>query len=137
MLASTFNVPDAVGFAITILLFVAAFGAAWVFFRSGAGTKQIQLDSTALTNAQTQMQTQELRIGDLERDLATERSLNAGLRGEVSVLREVVTAKDVIIEGFVDAAGPRGPEVRAKLELVSSNSEARARSRWPADRQAR
>jgi hypothetical protein len=134
--ASTLNVPDSVGFLLAAILFLATLGAAWVVVKGGAGTRQIALDSTALANAQTQMQTQELRINDLERDLAAERALNAGLRGEVNVLRDVVTAKDVIIEGFVDAAGPRGEEVRAKLQLVASTSQTRQRNGWNTDRKA-
>ena len=83
---------------IAVITFIAAIAAAIVLARSGILKTTVDVDATAFSRAQTLMQTQDHEIQHLKEQRIEDSKLISTLEGKVSVLENIVTARDLITE---------------------------------------
>jgi uncharacterized protein HemX len=98
--------PDWLGICLTLVTVLAAVGAGVVLLRSTSTRNTLSVDQAAMTAAQLQSQTDRNRIADLESMRASDREQIADLQGQVKTLTNIVTARDIILRGFVALGVP-------------------------------
>jgi hypothetical protein len=119
MLAATItDFLEYFGAIIGLVTFVAALAGAWILVQGTMGARLLSANQEALTGAQTMLQTQELRISDLERQLQTSQTeavadartaaaTISSMQARITALEDTVTARALIRAGFEALGVPR------------------------------